>query len=92
MSLEDGARVNDRIIGVIKREFPPNPNEPREWMMHEIWERMRAIDNKLAGEMEEPTFVCLRSQVEAERLQPKTLKSYFAYREMDVGSGCVQLY
>jgi len=36
MSLEDGAKVNDRIIGIIKREFPPNPNEPREWIMHEI--------------------------------------------------------
>jgi len=52
---------------------------------------MRAIDAKLSDEMEEPAFLFWRSQVTAERLQPKTLRSYLAYRELDIASGYVLL-
>lgn len=48
MSLEDGTtKLIDRIIGVVKKDFVSNPDVPQEWMMHEIWERMRAIDTRL---------------------------------------------
>ena len=87
MSLESGGKLIDRIIGVVRKDFSPNPNVPAEWMMHEIWEWMRSIDEPLAREIEEPAFVFWRSQVAAERLKPKTLKSYLAYRESDIASG-----
>ena len=65
MSLEDGSELIDRIIGVVQKDVLPNPTVPEEWVMHDIWQRMRAIDSKLAGELEEPAFLFWRSQVAA---------------------------
>jgi hypothetical protein len=87
MSLEDGAKLIDRIIGVVRGDFPPDQNAPAEWIMHYIWEWMRSIDKPLAHEIEEPAFEFWRSQVAEERLKPKTLKSYLKYREKDIASG-----
>ncbi|KAK0609429.1 hypothetical protein B0T14DRAFT_572124 [Immersiella caudata] len=71
LSLEDGAKLIDRIIGLVKKDFPHNLDAPED----------------LTREIEEPAFVVWRSQVTPERLKPKTLKSYFTYRELDIASG-----
>ena len=92
MSLQEGAALIGRIISIVKGDIKPDPSVPAERMMKEVWDNLASIDQVLTDEMKEPAFVFWRSQVAAERLRPKTLKTYLRYREDDIASGYVHSY
>lgn len=91
MSLEEGSTLVERIISIVKGDIEPNPSVPAEWMMREVWDNLSSIDAELTDDMKEPAYLFWRSQVAAERLKPKTLKSYLHYREADIASAYVSL-
>lgn len=91
MSLKEGSDLIERIIAVVKGTREPDKSVPAEWMMKEVWDNLASIDSDLTDQMKEPAFVFWRSQVAAERLAPKTLKTYLRYREDDIASEYVLL-
>lgn len=86
MSLKEGATLIERIIGIVKGTITPNKEVPAEYMMKEVWDNLASIDTVLTDQMKEPAIVFWRSQVAAERLAPKTLRTYLRYREDDIAS------
>lgn len=86
MSLEEGSALIERIISIVKGTLEPDKSVPAESMMKEVWDNLASIDKVLTDQMKEPAFVFWRSQVAAERLAPKTLKTYLRYREDDIAS------
>ena len=50
---------------------------------------MRTVDEALANEVLEPTFVFMRAQTDRARLDMNGFGRYFEYRERDVGKGFV---
>lgn len=86
MSLEEGSALIERIISIVNGTLEPDRSVPAEWMMKEVWDNLASIDKVLTDQMKEPAFVFWRSQVAAERLTPKTLKTYLRYREDDIAS------
>lgn len=89
MSLEVGSALIDRFISIVGGESEPNPSEPYEVMMKEVWDNLASIDEVLTDEMREPAITFWRSQVAPERLAPKTVRSYLRYREDDIASAYV---
>lgn len=60
-------------------------SNPAEYILYDLWEGMRVIDEPLANAVLEPTFVFMKAQTDKARLSITKLGLYFEYREKDVG-------
>ena len=85
MSLEDGRAYNENLMPIIRGDVLPDRNVPVEWITYETWESIRAIDRKLADEMLEPAFTCMRAQTDTRRKNIMDFGEYLEYRDQDVG-------
>lgn len=91
MTLDDGVVYNEKLMRLSRGDQLPDRSVPVEYMMYDIWESMRAHDRELADEVLEPAFVFMRAQVDKQRLKTMDLRTYFEYREQDVGKALVVL-
>lgn len=84
MSLDEGKRYNESLMPFCTGKTP-NRAVPEEWMMYDLWEEMRSLDQQLANEVVEPVFLFMRAQTAKERLSMHGLHQYLRYRQADVG-------
>lgn len=87
MSFEEGAAYNKRLMPLARGAAIPDRSVPVEYIMYDLWQEMRSIDDTLANEILEPTFEFMRAQTDRVRGKPMGLGEYFQYRERDVGRG-----
>jgi aristolochene synthase len=85
MSFEDGKAYNEKLMPIARGHVKPDRNVPVEWITYDLWESMRAHDQKLADEILEPTFTFMRAQTDPSRKNSFRLGDYLEYRERDVG-------
>lgn len=85
MGLDEGSAYNEKLISVSKGEIAPDRNIPAEWIMHDLWEDMKAFDSVLGEQTMEPVFTFMRAQTDKSRLTIQQLGEYLEYREKDVG-------
>lgn len=65
----------------------PDPLVPVEYIMYDLWQEMRAVDEIMANDTLEPTFEFMQAQTDKNRASAMGLGEYFHYRERDVGRG-----
>ncbi|MCJ1344096.1 hypothetical protein MMC31_002299 [Peltigera leucophlebia] len=85
MSLEEGEAFNEKLIPIMHGHIQPNRSNPVEYILYDLWEEMRLIDEPLANTVLEPTFIFMKAQTDKARLSITKLGQYFEYREKDVG-------
>ncbi|KAI9685125.1 MAG: hypothetical protein M1822_004712 [Bathelium mastoideum] len=85
MSFTEGGAYNERLMAMCRGDESPDRSKPVEWMMFDLWESMRAKDNILADELQEPVFLFMRAQTSKDRLEVQELGQYLTYRQGDVG-------
>lgn len=87
--LDEGSEYNEKLISISRGEIPPDRNIPVEWIMHDLWEDMKACDASLGEQTMEPVFTFMRAQTDKSRLTIHQLGEYLEYREKDVGQAYV---
>ena len=60
-------------------------SSPVEYILYDLWEEMRVVDEPLANTVLESTFIFMRAQTDKVRLSMTKLGVYLDYREKDVG-------
>ncbi|KAF2638098.1 Aristolochene synthase in complex with 12,13 Difluorofarnesyl diphosphate [Massarina eburnea CBS 473.64] len=85
LSFADGEAYNNRLMDLALRKADHDASIPLEYMWHDIWESMSALDAELAEAVKEPVFVFLRATTDRERGRKPTFGAYLKYREGDVG-------
>ena len=85
MSFEEGQAYNDRLIPLARGSALPNRSVPVEYITYDLWENMRACDEKLANEILQPVFTFMKAQTDSTRKDINGLALYLQYREADVG-------
>ncbi|KAJ5460184.1 uncharacterized protein N7458_001736 [Penicillium daleae] len=85
MGLDEGSEYNEKLISISRGEIPPDRNIPVEWIMHDLWEDVKACDAVLGEQIMEPVFTFMRAQTDKSRLAIHQLGEYLEYREKDVG-------
>lgn len=85
ISLQAGAELNERLMGVFRGDRLPAKSVAAELIAYDIWESMCAHDKSMAMDVLEPLFEFMRAQTDSARLKPMTLEIYLLYREKDVG-------
>jgi aristolochene synthase len=89
MGLDEGSEYNEKLISISRGEIPPDRNIPVEWIMHDLWEDVKACDAVLGEQIMEPVFTFMRAQTDKSRLAIHQLGEYLEYREKDVGQAYV---
>lgn len=89
MSFQDGEAYNARLMPLARGDAPPDRTVPAEYIMYDLWESMRRVDEPAANDILEPMFEFMRSQTDRARAKPMELGPYLQYRERDVGRGYV---
>lgn len=87
MSFDDGAAYNAKLMPLARGTVAPDRSVPVEYIMYDLWESMRKLDEKMANDILEPTFEFMRAQTDKVRGKSMGLREYFHYRERDVGRG-----
>ena len=85
MSFEDGKAYNDKLIPISQGHVLPDRDYPVQYITYDLWESMRACDERLANQILEPVFTFMRAQTDHKRKDISSLGEYLKYREGDVG-------
>ena len=85
MSLQDGETFNEELMRLCAGDAAPDRPIPVQWIMFDLWERMRSCDRDLANEVLESVFTFMRAQTSKDRLKIETVDQYLHYRQGDVG-------
>lgn len=89
MSLEEGRAYNNSLMPICRGDALPDRKVPVQWILSDLWEKMRASDRALADQILEPLFVFMRAQTSKERLSINDIHQYLEYRQADVGQALV---
>ncbi|KAJ2984458.1 hypothetical protein NUW58_g6045 [Xylaria curta] len=84
MSIEDGAVHQEKLLAIVRGDVAPDSNAPAEYIIYDVFERLRACDRELADEIMEPLAELLRAQTDKVRLTLSELEPYLEYREIDI--------
>lgn len=87
MSFAEGAAYNENLMPLARGTKSPDRSIPAEYIMYDLWQAMRQVDESMANAILEPTFDFMRAQTDKTRSTAMGLGDYFHYRERDVGRG-----
>jgi len=85
MSLQDGQRYNESLMPLCAGATLPDPSVPVQWIMFDLWKRMRACDLELTDQVLEPMFIFMKAQTSRDRFSITSFDQYLEYRQGDVG-------
>lgn len=85
MSLQDGQRYNESLMPLCAGATLPDPSVPVQWIMFDLWKRMRACDLELTDQALEPMFIFMKAQTSRDRFSITSFDQYLEYRQGDVG-------
>ena len=86
MNIKEGKVFYDRHKLLATKKVLPNENSPIEWVICDIWEKMRAADKELTKVVMHWAFVSLDNQVDPKRLTCKDVGSVLKHRVLEAGS------
>lgn len=84
MSVEEGTAFTAQVIQCARGLVEPDRDVPAQWIMHDVFVGMRAIDKPLADDMLEHVVAWLAAQ-DSKKFQYTDLKEYFEVRDGDFG-------
>jgi len=65
---------------------PPDRQKPAQWIMYDLWQRMRVCDTSKANAIITPLDTFMEAQTAKERLgMHDDISRYLEYRQADVG-------
>ncbi|GKT61249.1 hypothetical protein ColTof3_08588 [Colletotrichum tofieldiae] len=86
MSLEEGSYYNERLMSIITGDVTTRDGSPVEKIVWDVWNDMKAVDDRLAHDLVEPMFDFWRSHTDSRRLDKKGTAAYLEYRARDVAA------
>jgi aristolochene synthase len=87
MSVDEGVAHQEKVIECARGNLLPDYEAPAQWIMYDLFQNMRAVDEQLADELLQPTIDFLLAQADGNRMKPMNLEEYFEYRDADLGKG-----
>ncbi|OTB14756.1 hypothetical protein K445DRAFT_12539 [Daldinia sp. EC12] len=85
MSFEEGTAYNGRLMSIIRGDEVPDRSIPVQYISHDLWQSMRAHDQRLADGILEPLFIFMQAQTDKRRAHSMSLGQYIEYRDKDIG-------
>ena len=85
MSLHEGKIFYKKLIPIAKGANFPDRSDPFEWITYDVWMAMRACDKELAEQVLEEALVCIKAQVDVERLACPNMGSLLRQRVKEGG-------
>jgi hypothetical protein len=86
MSFKEGELFTERLISISRQEKDVNPSIPIEYLISDIWKRIREIDTEAIIPILQETFSVWKHQVVKDRNKWNSFSDYLDYRIHD-GAG-----